>query len=306
MNKTYKVASFVLLGFLAVLLVAVMLRDANIAVLNPKGIIAEKQLDLIVITTLLMLIVVIPVFVLTFYIAWKYRASNTKSRYSPNWDSNRKLEFAWWAVPFLVISVLSGIIWQSSQDLDPYKPLASDRRPVTIQVVALQWKWLFIYPEEGIATVNYVQFPEDTPIAFKVTSDAPINSFWIPQLGGQIYATPGMVTGLNLMANEPGVYNGSSANISGEGFASMRFKATALPENEYGPWVRSIKGGSGVLDSREYAKLVLPGSAGEPRAYASSERGLYGTIVMKYTTPDGASEDQSGTAETSSTEGARQ
>lgn len=305
MHKKYKIAIFVLLGLLAVLLAAVLLRDSNIAVLNPKGIVAEKQLDLIVIVTLLMLIVVVPVFILTFFIAWKYRESNTKSRYSPNWDHNRKLELVWWGVPSIIITVLGFFIWQSSHDLDPYKALNSNKTPVSIQVVALQWRWLFIYPEENIATVNYLKFPEDTPINFTITADSPMNSFWIPQLGGQIYAMPGMQTKLHLMANEPGVYAGSSANLSGEGFASMRFKATSLSQADYDKWVAETGSTSTRLDAAEYAKLVKPNTDTKPAAYATVERDLYDTIVMKYMTPDVTAEEKKKPQSTSDMEGMR-
>lgn len=285
MNKKYKVVSLVLLGVLAVLGIAVLLRDANIAILNPKGLIAERQRDLIVFATLLMLVVVVPVFVLTFFIAWKYRATNTRARYTPNWDHSRRLEFIWWGVPILIIGVLSVVIWTSSHDLDPYKPLVSRRQPVKVQVISLQWKWLFIYPKEGIATVNYLKFPEDTPVDFELTADSPMNSFWIPQLGGQIYAMSGMRTQLHLMASEQGTYAGSSANLSGEGFASMRFKAAAVSDNEYQKWLQSVRMSQGRLDMAEYGKLTKPSKGDKPYDYAMSEPGLYDKIIMKYTMP---------------------
>ena len=217
MNKS----KFIAIGLLilgAIAGVALLLHGHTIDVLVPKGTIAKKELDLLVTATLLMLIVVIPVFVLTFTIAWKYRASNTKAKYTPDWDHNRAIETVWWAIPFVLILILSVITWQSSHELDPFKPLASSKQPITIQVVALQWKWLFIYPEQHIATVNYVQFPVDTPVNFVITSDAPMNSFWIPQLGGQIYAMAGMSTQLHLMATDPGSYNGSSVTPQRTGF----------------------------------------------------------------------------------------
>jgi len=199
MSKKLKLVGFLLLSLGVVLLVAGYLHGHSIAVLNPQGFIANKERGLIVTITLLMLIVVIPVFALTFAIAWKYREGNTAARYSPEWDHNRWVEAVWWAVPLVLITVISMISWSSSHELDPFRPLRSANPPITIQVVALQWKWLFIYPDQNIATVNFVQFPANTPVDFQITSDAPMNSFWIPQLGGQIYAMAGMSTQLHLM-----------------------------------------------------------------------------------------------------------
>src|SRR5688572_21939694 len=172
---------------------------ANVAVLEPAGSIAERQRGLIIFASLLSLIVVVPVFALTFYIAWKYRASNKKAKYTPDWDHHTGIEALWWAIPLALITILSVITYKTSHELDPFRPIASDKKPLTVQVVALQWKWLFIYPEQNIASVNFVQFPEDRPVNFQITSDAPMNSFWIPQLGGQMYAMSGMNTKLHLI-----------------------------------------------------------------------------------------------------------
>ena len=195
------------------------------AVLDPKGFIAFEERDLLYITALLMLTVVVPVLVLAVVICWKYRAGNKKAKYEPEWDKSWALELVWWGFPCIIVALLSVLTVKSCLDLDPFKPLESDVKPLKIQVVALQWKWLFIYPEQKIATINFVQFPEKTPINFELTADAPMNSFWIPQLGGQIYAMPGMSTKLHLIANEAGSYRGSSSNISGNGFAGMIFTA---------------------------------------------------------------------------------
>src|SRR5476649_775967 len=178
----------------------------TIAVLSPKGQIADKERHLIILATLLMLIVVVPVYVMMFVIAWKYREGNTKARYTPDWDHSNGLEFLWWAIPMAIIAVLSVITFKSSHELDPFKALSSTKPPITIQVVALQWKWLFIYPNQNIASVNYFRMPANTPVDFEITADSPMNSFWIPQLGGQIYAMPGMSTELHLMADGVGKY----------------------------------------------------------------------------------------------------
>src|SRR3989344_8743312 len=226
MNKKLLLALFILLLVGITILVAVLLGGGTIAVLNPKGIVATQERNLIIFALLLSLTVVIPVFILTFAIAWKFREGR-EEKYEPDWDHNKWLEFVWWAVPAAIILVLAAVTWTSTHQLDPFKPLSSSTQPITIQVVALQWKWLFIYPEQNIATVNFVQFPARTPINFELTADAPMNSFWIPQLSGQIYAMAGHKTQLHLMADETGEFAGSAAEISGRGFAGMKFSAKA-------------------------------------------------------------------------------
>jgi cytochrome o ubiquinol oxidase subunit 2 len=220
MNKKIKIVFSVLL-LIAVMWLSFIFVDLNkISVLNPKGIVALKEYRLIIISTLMMLIVVVPVFFMTVFFAWKYRADNTKAKYKPDEDQNHLAEVVWWGVPFLIIAVLGVITWKSCFELDPFTPLKMNTKPLKIQVIALRWKWLFIYPEQKIATVNFFQFPEKTPINFEITSDAPMNSFWLPELGGQIYAMPGMSTKLHLIADTEGSYRGSSANISGTGFSA--------------------------------------------------------------------------------------
>lgn len=254
----------------------------NIQVLNPKGTIGDQQRNLMVIAIGMMLLVVIPVFIMTFTIAWKYRAGNERAKYDPNWDHSRTAETLWWAIPFAIIAVLAGITWVTSHSLDPYRALASDVKPVRIQVVAMEWKWLFLYPDQGIATINHIEFPVNTPVSFQITSDAPMNSFWIPQLGGQIYAMSGMSTSLHLMANEVGTYNGSSANISGKGFAGMKFTATAQQPGEFDRWVKSIANKNIPLSSDAYDHLSEPSENVPPQYYSSFQDNLYDTIVMKY------------------------
>lgn len=262
--------------------IAFIIKDHNIALLAPQGTIADQQRSLMIIATLLMLVVVLPVFVLTFGIAWKYRASNTKAKYSPEWDGNKKLEALWWGLPLIIIIVLSVITWFSSHSLDPYRPLESDKKPVNVQVVALQWKWLFIYPELGIATVNEVRFPEKTPVNFKITADAPMNSFWIPSLGGQVYAMTGMSTKLHLMADKPGTYKGSSANLSGEGFSGMKFEAISQTDSEFEAWVSDVKTSPYGIDLAEYERLARP-TEGEPVIkYLLLDDGLYDKIIGKF------------------------
>lgn len=274
--------------FAALLIAAAVwyLGSLKMDILNPKGIVAFKQYNLLVFTTMLGFVVIIPVFVMAILIAWRYRESNTKAKYTPNVDTNRLAETIWWTIPIILIAVLSFVTWTSTHDLDPHKPLTSHSQPVRIQVVALDWKWLFIYPDQNIATVNYIQFPVNRPVNFEITADAPMNSFWIPQLGGQIYAMQGMTTKLHLNANEIGTYKGLSANISGEGFADMKFTAKATTKADFEAWVISVKQSNRKLTPETYASLAKKSTAAPVTYYASSTEGLYDTIVMKYMMPE--------------------
>jgi cytochrome o ubiquinol oxidase subunit 2 len=266
-------ASFVwLLWYLA--------KDQTIAILQPGGAIALQERNLIIIATVLMLAVAIPVFLLTAIITWRYRATNTSARYLPNWEHNIVEEFVWWAIPCIIILILAIITWKSSHELDPFKPLPG--KHIVIQVVSLNWKWLFIYPEEKIATVNVIQFPVDVPVEFQITSDAPMNSFWIPQLSGQIYAMTGMVTKLHMVANQSGMYSGFSANISGKGFSGMTFSAKAVSKDEFIQWIAETKGMPSVLDADEYRKIAAPSTYEPPRYYGDVQNGLFDQIVSKY------------------------
>lgn len=284
MNKKIQV----LLALIAVAgvigIATILLHGHNIPVLNPQGTIANKERDLIIFTVVLALVIVIPVFVMLFAIVWKYREGNlkAKTKYSPDWDGSRLYETIWWGVPCVIMLILGVVIWQSSHELDPYKKLDSNVKPIRVQVVALQWKWLFIYPEEKIASVNLVQFPEDTPINFEITADAPMNSFWIPSLGGQVYAMNGMTTKLHLMADNIGDYRGSSANISGEGFAGMKFIAKATSRADFDSWVRSNQKNATGLDMDAYSKIAKPSKDVPAATYALTQSDLYDKIVMKY------------------------
>ncbi len=290
MNKKYKriILAVAFLGVAGVGTIATLYLGAhNIAVLNPKGTIADQQRQLMTTAVLLMAVVVVPVFALAFGIAWRYRAGNTKAKYSPDLAGNRWAETVWWLVPIAIICALAVITWQSSHDLDPFKPLASKAQPVHIQVIALDWKWLFIYPEQHIATVNFVQFPVNTPVDFDITADAPMNSLWIPQLAGQIYAMPGMSTQLHLMAGEAGDYRGSTANISGDGYAGMVFTARASTQADFDTWVASTQKSPSHLTLAGYNDLAKPTKNVPPAFYAfpASSAGLYTTTIMKYMAP---------------------
>lgn len=285
MKTKYKVAIIVLLVLGASALTALYINKHNIPVMKPKGMIAVKERDLISTASELMLIVVIPVFILTWIFAWKYREGNTKAKHTPDWAHNNIAEYSWWGVPLVIVVILAVITWRSSQELTPYKPLKIDKKPIVIQVVALDWKWLFIYPELGIATVNFVQFPEKTPLNFEITSDAPMNSFWIPALGGQIYAMPAMRTKLHLIADEVGTFRGASANLSGVGFAGMTFTAKASSEEEFNQWVQQAKQSAKQLSFEEYNQLAKPSEYHPVATYSLTQQDLFDRIIMKYMAP---------------------
>ncbi len=285
MDSKWKIALPILLLIGATLLIILLAYPSGIPVLFPDGLIGEKQRDLLVIATELMLIVVIPVFVLAFVFVKKYRSENTKATYTPDWDDHPVAECIWWGLPCLIILALGIITYKSSYALDPFKPIASMHKPIKIQVVALNWKWLFIYPEYNIASINHVQFPENTPLAFEITADAPMNSFWIPALGGQIFAMPGMSTKLHLIANKKGNFNGVSANLSGEGFAGMSFLANSCSQEEFNVWVNKVHASPHTLNKQQYKTLIEPSKYHPVTLYRLEDAALYDWIVMKYMMP---------------------
>ncbi len=250
-------------------------------VLDPKGAIGLAERGLMVHAVEFMLIVAIPVYFLLFFFAYKYRAGNKKSKYTPEWEHGRLEELVWWVIPLEIVLVLGALTWGSTHRLDPRRALEGSS-PLQVQVVALDWKWLFIYPQEGIASVNYLVMPVGRPVQFSITADAPMNSFWIPQLGGQIYAMTGMVTSLNLIANEPGVYAGASANYSGEGFASMKFAAMAVPQAQFDDWAARVNAAGNMLSYTEYQELAKPGTS-TPATYGAVGLDLFNTIVRQFT-----------------------
>lgn len=275
-----------LAGVSALFIIALAGKD--IAILNPAGTIAKEQYELLMFGTILSLIIIVPVFALTFGIAWRYRASNTKANYQPDWDGSTLAEAIWWIIPLILITILAVITWVSSHELDPYKPLVSDKQPVEVQVIALDWKWLFIYPEHDIASVNYLHIPVERPINFTITADAPMNSFWIPKLGGQVYAMAGMQTKLHLLATEDGVFPGSSANLSGQGFSSMRFETRATSEARFSEWVRETQSTGLTLDQDTYATLAQPSKQVAQTTYRLTDPGLFDSVIARYMHPSAA------------------
>lgn len=278
-------AGFILLGILLLQPLEILQFHSKIAMLFPKGSIARDERNLLFIVQGIMLLVIIPVYILTFIFSWKYRAYNSKAKYDPDLVDNRLAEYIWWGVPLFFTIIICVLTWVKTYQLDPFKPIVSDKKPITIQVVALQWKWLFIYPDENIASVNFAQFPENTPIDFEITADAPMNSFWIPDLGGQIYAMPKMRTKLHLIADKTGDFRGSSANLSGEGFSGMHFIVRASLEDEYHKWLEDAKQSAKVLDSSAYDQLAKPSSNNAVEIYTLSGGNLFDQIIDKYMLP---------------------
>ena len=273
----------VLVLVIAAMMVGLLLVDSNIAVLNPKGVIAAKQFDLIIFTTLLGLTVVIPVFILLFVFAFRYRDSRSKpAKYDPDMEGNRVLELIWWGIPILIILILSVVTWITTHDLDPYKKLSSDKSAINVKVVALQWKWLFLYEDQEVATVNELRIPEDTPVNFEITADAPMSAFWIPNLGSQTYAMNGMSTKLHLQADELGEYPGYNTNINGEGYAKMRFKAIVTTRAEFDQWAREVAASENHLDWEVYGKLAKPSQDNQVTYFMLHDQALYNKVMAKY------------------------
>ena len=275
-------------------LAALSLTGCSTVVMNPSGDIAVQQAHLIVVSTLLMLLIIVPVIVLTLLFAWRYRQSNTQAEYQPDWDHSTTLELLIWGAPLLIIIALGLLTWISTHTLDPYRPLqrldAEREIPATtkvlnVEVVALDWKWLFIYPDLGIATVNELAAPVDTPIRFKITASTVMNSFYIPALAGQIYAMPGMETKLHAVINKPGTFDGFSANYSGAGFSGMRFKFLGMNAQDFSQWVEKTKAGTDTLSRDIYLHLQQP-SAKEPvHRYASVAPALFDAVVNRCVEP---------------------
>jgi cytochrome o ubiquinol oxidase subunit 2 len=246
------------------------------------GPIGETERFVILTSIGLMLLVVIPVCVLTLLFARRYRAGNPKAVYMPKWHRSRPIELVVWAVPAIIVAVLGILLWEATYQLDPYKPIDVGVKPVRVEVVSLDWKWLFIYPEEGIATVNQLVFPAGVPLSLRVTSDTVMTSFFIPQLGSQIYAMAGMQTRLHLMARQPGVFRGQNQQFSGRGYADMIFKATAVPRKEFQEWVQKIRQSPEKLDQARFAKLEVPGADYPVTIFSSVTPGLFDAILNKY------------------------
>ncbi len=259
---------------------ALLLSGCQWVVLDPKGPIGLQERSIIITATVLMLIVVVPVIALILIFAWRYRASNDKAEYRPNWSHSNTIETVVWLIPCIIIAALGVITWRSSHSLDPYRPLASRVKPIRIDAVALDWKWLFIYPDQKVATVNEVAFPANVPVEFHITSATVMNAFFIPQLGSQIYAMAGMQTQVHLLASEPGKYQGLSSNYSGDGFSGMTFEAIALPsQQDFKRWLAQVKASRQTLGAAAYEQLAAPSENNPVAYYAQVQPHLFADIV---------------------------
>ena len=269
---------------------ATILAGCDMVVLRPSGYVAAEQGQLVVLSTLLMLLIIVPVIVLTLVFAWRYRESNTNAPYTPDWDHSIQLELLIWAAPLLIIIALGALTWIGTHTLDPYRsltridssrPLSFEAEPLNIEVVALDWKWLFIYPDHGIAVVNELAAPVDIPIHFKITASSVMNSFFIPALAGQIYAMPSMATTLHAVINRPGEYEGFSANYSGAGFSDMRFKFVGVSAGDFDRWLQKAKASKDQLTRDAYLKLEKPSEREPVRRYGAVALDLFDAIVNR-------------------------
>ena len=275
------------LGHLSWLAPVMLLAGCEAVVLEPSGDIAARQAELLVQSTLLMLIIIVPVMALTVWFAWRYRASNRQATYDPDWDHSTKLELVIWAIPLLIIVCLGALTWVGTHLLDPYRPLdrisaeqpITDEQPLQVQVVAMDWKWLFIYPEQGVASVNELVVPVDRPVEFTLTSTSVMNAFYIPAMAGMIYAMPGMQTTLHGVFNEAGQYQGLASHYSGAGFSGMRFKAHAVDGAGFDGWLARVADSGGTLDRARYLELEQPSENVPPMAFAQVDPQLFSRVV---------------------------
>jgi cytochrome o ubiquinol oxidase subunit 2 len=257
-------------------------------VLDPQGPIAAAERTILVNASVIMLAVIVPVILLTLAFAWWFRAGNPWARRDPDWAYSGPVEVTVWAIPSLVVLFLGGIAWIGSHELDPARPVASSVAPMEVQVVSMDWKWLFIYPDLGVASVNRLVVPAGTPLHLQLTSATVMNSFFVPQLGSQIYSMAGMTTTLHLQADNPGTYPGLSAQFSGDGFSDMRFDTVAMAPAQFTQWLAGARAGTATLDAAGYAELAKPGTVAAPTAYAHVAPGLFQTILAASTRPPGA------------------
>jgi cytochrome o ubiquinol oxidase subunit 2 len=273
--------------FLATALVP-LLSGCNMVVLHPAGDVAQQQGNLVLISTVLMLLIIVPVMALTALFAWRYRAANKEATYEPDWDHSTQLELVIWAAPLLIIICLGALTWVGTHLLDPYRaiartapgtPIKAEVKPLEIEVVALDWKWLFIYPDQKIATVNEIALPVDRPVRFRISSSSVMNSFYIPALAGQIYAMPGMETKLHAVLNKPGSYEGFSANYSGAGFSHMRFRVQGVDNKGFDDWVSKVRASDKGLDRTAYLVLERPSEKEPVRHFASVDADLFDAII---------------------------
>ncbi len=258
---------------------ALLLAGCNRGLLDPVGPVSSAEKQILINSTAIMLAIIVPTMIATIAFAWWFRRGNSKAVYRPDWEYSGAVEMVVWAIPALTIMLLGGITWIGSHDLEPSKPLKSANPAINVEVVSLDWKWLFIYPDQGIATVNQLVVPAGTPVSFRLTSATVWNSFFVPQMGTMIYTMPRMTTRLNLQADRPGVYDGLSSHFSGDGFPGMQFKVNAVPAEQFTAWAQAAHGSALKLDAGSYAELSKPSSYVKPMTYGTVAPGLFDAIV---------------------------
>jgi cytochrome o ubiquinol oxidase subunit 2 len=281
----------------------VALTACQSAVLDPRGPVGLADRTILIDSLAIMLAIVVPTIIATLAFAWWYRASNKRARYLPEWEFSGRIELVVWAIPIMVIILLGGVTWIGSHELDPAKPLSSKTKAIDIEVVSLDWKWLFIYPDQHIATVNQLVVPAGVPLHFSLTSSSVMNAFFIPQLGSMIYTMNGMATELNLHADTPGTFRGISGHYSGEGFSDMHFEVRALPADQFAAWAVSTRAAGESLDTASYILLAKQSVNVAPSTYRSVEDGLFRKIVSLELAPGpGPATEHSGATQSTRTE----
>jgi len=263
----------------AALPVSLALTACNRGIFDPVGPVASAEKTILINSTAIMLAIIIPTMIATVAVAWWFRRGNTKAVYRPDWEYSGAIEMVVWGIPVLTVMLLAGIAWIGAHDLEPSRPLKSNNPPLEVEVVSLDWKWLFIYPDQGVATVNQLVVPAGTPVSFRLTSATVWNVFWVPQMGTMIYTMPRMTTRLNLQADKQGSFNGLSGHFSGDGFPGMQFQVQSLPPDQFAMWAQGSRGKGAVLDGRAYAELSKPSSYVKPVTYGAVAPGLYDAIV---------------------------
>jgi cytochrome o ubiquinol oxidase subunit 2 len=264
---------------IAALLLILLMSGCNRGILDPVGPVGSAEKQILINSTAIMLAIIIPTMIATVAVAFWFRRGNKKAVYRPDWEYSGAIELVVWGIPILTVMLLAGIAWIGSHDLEPSRPLPSDKPPLKVDVVSLDWKWLFIYPDQGIATVNQLVVPAGTPVSYRLTSATVWNVFWVPQMGTMIYTMPRMTTRLNLQADRLGSFKGLSGHFSGDGFPGMEFQVQSLPPEQFATWAQGARGQGAVLDGRSYAELSKPSSYVKPMTYGAVAPGLFDAIV---------------------------
>jgi cytochrome o ubiquinol oxidase subunit II len=267
------------------LVMPLTLEGCRTAVLSPAGPIGAANRTILLDALVIMLAIVVPTILAILAFAWWFRDSNKHARRQPTFTYSGRVELIVWSIPALVVFFLGGIAWIGSQLLDPARPIASTTKPLEIEVVSLDWKWLFIYPEQGVASMNYLVAPAGVPLHFRITSASVFNVFFVPRLGSEIYSMYGMTTQLNLQADQPGVYPGLSAQFSGDGFSDMAFDLRAVTAKEFSAWAAATNASGPVLDEAGYRELLKQSQNVKPYTYRSVAPGLFDAIVMQRLPP---------------------